>query len=332
MMGRRHDQRGAALLTVLMIVAAMSVAALAVTRSVTQASVRSQAIDAQAQLAFYAVSGEEVAKARLAQILAPLDYKLHLDLPGMMEPYIIPVDGGALSVRVRDAGNCFNVNALTTGQEGGLLVADPDQQQAYQVLLGDVIEEGYESDLAALASSLTDWMDNNSVPGNGGAEDGFYLSEVPSYRTSGQKLTSLDELRAIRGYTLDIYARVRPILCAHPTDTNTSAAVLNINTLEVHHAPLLKQAFSDAITLDEARELIATRPVGGWLDVEALKQEPMIQHVNPDRIRVDRLGVVTSLVEVSANVSYRGHDMTMRYLFQAQPGRQIRTLRRERIG
>ena len=58
----------------------------------------------------------------------------------------------------------------------------------------------------------------------------------------------------------------------------------------------------------------------------------MIQHVNPDRIRVDRLGVVTSLVEVSANVSYRGHDMTMRYLFQAQPGRQIRTLRRERIG
>jgi len=325
-----RSERGAALLTVMMIVAAMSVAALAVTHAVTQSTVRSQALDAQAQLAYYAISAEEVAKARMIDALGTVENQLVLGMPGLGEPQIIPVDGGALAVTVRDATNCFNVNTLTKGLEGGVLAADPDQQKVYQSLLLAVIEDGYESDMVALVSALTDWMDDNSVPGNGGAEDGYYLSEVPSYRTSSQKLTSLDELRSVRGYTPDVYARLRPVLCALPGMVQSDT--LNINTLEVHHAPLLRHAFSDALEIDDARELIASRPSEGWRSVEDLSEDPLVKAIDPALVRVDRLGLVTTLVEVSANVSYRGHDMTMRYLFETQPGRQIRTLRRERIG
>lgn len=325
-----RSERGAALLTVMMIVAAMSVAALAVTHAVTQSTIRSQALDAQAQLAYYAISAEEVAKARMIDALGTVENQLVLGMPGLGEPQIIPVDGGALTVTVRDATNCFNVNTLTKGLEGGVLAADPDQQKVYQSLLLAVIEDGYESDMVALVSALTDWMDDNSVPGNGGAEDGYYLSEVPSYRTSSQKLTSLDELRSVRGYTPDVYARLRPVLCALPGMVQSDT--LNINTLEVHHAPLLRHAFSDALEIDDARELIASRPSEGWRSVEDLSEDPLVKAIDPALVRVDRLGLVTTLVEVSANVSYRGHDMTMRYLFETQPGRQIRTLRRERIG
>ncbi len=325
-----RSERGAALLTVMMIVAAMSVAALAVTHAVTQSTVRSQALDAQAQLAYYAISAEEVAKARMIDALGTVENQLVLGMPGLGEPQIIPVDGGALTVTVRDATNCFNVNTLTKGLEGGVLAADPDQQKVYQSLLLAVIEDGYESDMVALVSALTDWMDDNSVPGNGGAEDGYYLSEVPSYRTSSQKLTSLDELRSVRGYTPDVYARLRPVLCALPGMVQSDT--LNINTLEVHHAPLLRHAFSDALEIDDARELIASRPSEGWRSVEDLSEDPLVKAIDPALVRVDRLGLVTTLVEVSANVSYRGHDMTMRYLFETQPGRRIRTLRRERIG
>ena len=328
----RRSERGAALVTVMMIVAAMSVAALAVTQAVTQSANRSRALDAQAQLAFYAISAEEVAKARMSEILAPLESKLVLGMPGLGEPQIIPVDNGALTVTVRDATNCFDVNQLTKGGDGGILVANPDHQAAYQTLLLSVIEEAYVSDLDALVSSLTDWMDDNSVPGNGGAEDAYYLSEVPSYRTSGQKLTSLDELRSIRGYTPDIFARLRPVLCALPLLVEAQTQALNINTLEVHHAPLLQTAFGDALSLDNARELIASRPLNGWLSVEELASDPLVRNIDPSLVRLDRLGLVTSLVEVSANVSYRGHDMTTRYLFHIQPGRPIRTLRRERVG
>lgn len=330
-MTRRHDtQRGAALLTVMMIVAAMSVAALAVTRAVTQATVRSQALDTQAQLAFYGASAEEVAKARLTEILGPIGSKLVLGMPGLDTPQTIPVDDGVLIVTVRDRTNCYDVNRLTVAGEGGGLAADPEQQEAYQALLLSLIEDGYRSDMVALVASLTDWMDANSVPGAGGAEDAYYLSEVPSYRTSGEKLNSLDELRAIRGYTTEVFARVRPVLCALPD--NAPAQVLNVNTLEIHHAPLLVQIFANALSIDDARDLIASRPIAGWSSIEELLEDPTVNAIDPALIRLDRLGLVTSLVEVSTNISYRGSDMTMRFLFEIQPGQPVRTLRRERIG
>lgn len=331
-MSRFDSQRGAALLTVLMIVAAMSVAALAITKAVTDATQRSRALDAQAQLALYAVSAEEVAKARMSEVLAPLENKLFAELPGLGEPQIIPVEGGVFSVTARDATNCFDINSLTAGGEGGRLVADATTQRVYQSLLSAAVEDGYASDLAALVASLTDWMDSNAVPGSGGAEDSYYLSEVPSYRTSGQKLANIEELRAIRGYTPDILQRIAPLICALPDGTITQQQQLNINTLTEDQAPLLQAILSDALSLDDVRSVIANRPQGGWATVEDLLEDSVVKRIDPTRIQVDRLGVVSSLVEVSANVSYRGHDMTMRYLFEAVPGRPIRTLRRERIG
>lgn len=331
-MRRAERQRGAALLTVLMIVAAMSVAALAITNAVTDATKRSRSLEAQAQLTLYAISAEEVAKARLAEVLAPLENKLFAELPGLGEPQVIPVEAGVFTVTARDATNCFDLNSLATEGENGRLVADTTAQGAFQSLLGAVIEDGFASDLVGLVSSLTDWMDDNSVPGSGGAEDSYYLSETPSYRTSGQRLASLDELRAIRGYTPDVLMRIAPLVCALPIGMNIQRPQMNINTLTEDHAPLLQAALSPALSLDDIRGLIASRPQGGWPDVQSLLEDPAVKRIDPSRIQTDRLGLVSTLVEVSANVSYRGHDMTMRYLFEAVPGRPIRTLRRERIG
>ncbi|MEM6651923.1 MAG: type II secretion system minor pseudopilin GspK [Pseudomonadota bacterium] len=326
------SQRGAALLTVMMIVAAMSVAALAITSAVTDASQRSRALDAQAQLGFYAASAEEVAKARLVDVLAPLENRLNADLPGLNEPQIIPVDGGVFAVRARDATNCFDLNRLTVSGDGGVQIADAESQAVYRDLLSALIEEGYNSDIVALVSSLTDWMDDNSVPASGGAEDSFYSSETPAYRTSSQTLASIGELRSIRGYTLDVFARIAPVVCALPAAAANQNRTLNINTLEPQHAVLLQQAFGEALSLEDARTLIETRPQGGWVDVASLLEDPVIERIDPGLIQADQLGVISTLVEVSANVSYRGQDMTMRYLFEADPGRPIRTLRRERIG
>ena len=330
--GTRPSERGAALLTVLMIVAAMSVAALAVTQAVTNATQRARALDAQAQLGFYEVSAEEVAKSRLTELLQNTQSRVSADLPGFGEPQIVPVDGGSFNVVVRDASNCFNVNALVSRGEEGRYVSDPEAQAAYLSILTAALEDGVEADPASLVSSLTDWMDDNSVPGSGGAEDSYYLSEVPSYRTSSQALINLDELRAIRGYTRDVTRAIKPLLCALPPTENTGSITLNVNTLEERHAPLLQLAFGDALELREARELISLRPLGGWDSVETMLQDPILQRIDPAKVQIDRLGVVTSLVEVSANVSYRGYDMTMRYLFHAETGRPLRTLRRERIG
>lgn len=322
------SERGAALLTVLMIIAAMSVAALAVTQAVTAATQRARALDAQAQLALYEVSAEEVAKSQLTTVLQGIQSRVSLDMPGFAEPQIVPVDGGVFEVTVRDASNCFDVNQLGDSGDG----QGTSAQDEYRSLLEAMLVEDNSVDPTSLVSSLSDWMDDDSTPRSGGAEDSFYLSETPSYRTSSQKLATLDELRAIRGYTREMVYLLRPVLCALPPRTQNTRVPLNINTLEEQHAPILRQAFGNAISLQDATELILSRPLGGWPSVDELVADPIIQRIDPQLIQRDRLGVVTSMVEVYANVSYRGHDMTMRYLFEAQPGQPLQTLRRERVG
>ena len=328
----RHTQQGAALLTVLMIIAAMAVAALAVASAVTQSTQRARALDAQAQLGLYAVAAEEVAKARMTSLLEPLQSRLSVDLPGFNEPQIIPVDGGTFTVTVRDASNCFDVNTLVASGASAEGQSAFDPSTAYQSLLNATFEDEFSSDVVALASAVMDWMDEDSVPRSGGAEDSYYISEVPSYRTSSQPFSTLDELRAVRGYTPDIFAAIRPMLCALPQSQQRGPVAININTLSESQAPLMQLAFSDALSTDDVRSLIDSRPIGGWPDIESLLEDPIVKRIDPNRIQRDRLGLVTTLVEVSANVSYRGHDMTMRYLFEAIPGQPVQTLRRERIG
>ena len=180
MFSSHHSERGAALLTVLMIIAAMAVAALAVSSAITQSTQRARSLDAQAQLGLYAVSAEEVAKARMTAILEPLQSRLSVDLPGYNEPQIVPVDGGAFTVTVRDVTNCFDINRLAQATQSDAGTVDSSVRDAYITLLTGLLEDSFNSDVTSLASSLSDWMDVNSVPGNGGAEDSYYLSETPS--------------------------------------------------------------------------------------------------------------------------------------------------------
>ena len=326
----KSNQRGAALITVLMIIAAMSVVAVGVTQSVTNATQRARALDGQAQLRLYAAAAEEVAKSRLVEIMAPIEGRLSADLPGFGEPQIIPVDGGSFTVRVRDATNCFDLNAVVLGEDGDTLQPQEETIKALEsILLAKDIDK---FEVTGLVSSLVDWLDGDSTPRKGGAEDAYYLNLKPSYRTSGQPLTSLQELRAIRGFTPEIIAALDSLLCARPTHTLAATGQVNLNTLTVAQASLLQLTVSNAIETEEAERLIAGRPIGGWPDLQTFLLEPTIANIDPSLRKTDRMMVSTTLVEVFADVSYRGQMIKMRYLFETLPGKPVRTLQRQRLG
>lgn len=325
-----RSQNGAALITVLMIVAAMSVVAVGVSQSVLRATERARALDSQAQLRYFAIAVEEVAKARLFEIVGPSEGRLSLDMPGYGEPQTIPVDGGVFVVTLRDAANCFDVNSLVSGLESKSLVGDATQIARFEALFATPDFDAFN--VSALGAALVDWMDSDSISGPNGAEDSYYLGVSPSYRTSGQWLSSLEELRAIRGFDSETLRVMRPLLCARPGRVQGVTTRLNINTLEPHHAPLLHQALPDTVTLEDAATLIANRPLGGWIDIQAFQQEPPLNRIDPNLLQTDKLGVQTSLVEVTADVSYRGQVMNMRFLFQILPGEPVRTLQRQRVG
>lgn len=325
--GKASDQNGAALVTVLMIVAVMSVIALGLSQAVLAATERARLLDAQAQLRLYMAAGEEVIEARLTTLVTRTEGRLTSDMPGLAEPTIIPIEGGSVTLRVRDLSNCFNVNVESTGTS-----QVSDESGPSESLSGILEDAGLaQGDAMALAAAVGDWMDKDTITRMSGAEDAYYLGLMPAYRTSSQPLANLDELGAIRGFSPEIIERIEPVLCALPEQTENPAPPLNINTLQVIDAPRLKWAFSGALSLQEARSLILARPLGGWPDVETLLSDPALNRIAPEQRQLSRLGVVSSLLETSADVSYRGEVMRVRLLLELAPGQPIRVLRRERV-
>lgn len=327
----RQSERGAALITVLMIIAAMSVVAIGISQTVTSATQRARSLQAQAQIRMYSIAAEEVAEIQIAQLLSGLSNQLVADLPGLEEAQTFPIEGGLITVRAADATNCFNLNSLVGRAESAERTVMPGPLQDYLTLLQTTGIDA--SDASALASAVIDWMDEDSSAGLGGAEDGYYLDEEPAYRTSSRPLANLSELRAIRGYTQEVIYALQPVLCALPAEGALPVEMaMNLNTLKEAQAPLLSAAFSGQLSLTDARAVIAARPLGGWPDVETLLAEPAIAVIAPDQRKLHRLGIVSGLVEVYAEVAYRDQVMNLQYLFDARPGHPVQAIRRRRVG
>lgn len=100
-----------------------------------------------------------------------------------------------------------------------------------------------------LATLLIDWIDPDGQPRPGGADDTDYLSQRPSYRAANQRITSIEELRLIRGFDAETLTTLAPYLTALPTPTD-----INANT-----APALMLSAVLNIPLTDAEKIVETR-------------------------------------------------------------------------
>lgn len=263
----RQAERGTALLTVLLLTATLAVLAIGMTELTTRSLNRAAAGEARDQ-AFWAIAGIETAAL---QILA--EQSDTIDQPGaplFQQPVIIPLEGGQATITFSEASNCFNINdLLAPGEEN--LVADEAARERFADLveaLGANRSAGVQ--LAARAADFADF-DERALPG--GFEDFDYTrSEVP-YRTPRGLLGSVSELRAIAGFSRDVYALLAPRLCALPTD---GVQMLNVNTLTPDDAPLLKAVMGNALSPSAVEQIIEQRPPQGWDNIEAFLQQPLL--------------------------------------------------------
>jgi general secretion pathway protein K len=168
--------------------------------------------------------------------------------------------GGAIAeIRVRDGGNCFNVNSVVEGEAQGVLIRRPSGVAQFVGLM--MALGAGESDARRIAEAAADWVDSDSVPGPGGAEDEAYAGGPTPYRTANSFLVEPGELRAVAGMTPELYHRLSPWLCALPV---SDLSPIDLNTLTPDQAPLLAMLAPGQISLDKARSVLAARPAGGW--------------------------------------------------------------------
>lgn len=171
----------------------------------------------------------------------------------------LPMPGGGLvEARLRDGGNCFNVNSVVQGEPDNLVRrgSGVDQFVALMVLRGVP-----QQDARRIAEAAADWADTDTVAGPGGAEDSAYAAGPQPFRTANSLLADVSELRVLPVMSAEHYERIRPFLCALPVP---ELSPINVNTLLPSQALLLSALAQGRLSEEAARRVLALRPAAGW--------------------------------------------------------------------
>ena len=211
--GSRHSQQGLALITAVLVVAIVATVAatLALGETVWLRQAQNVADRAQAE------SLRQGALSYAATLLARDDAKVdHLGELWAKPLPPLPVEGGMIVIAVSDAQSLFNLNNLV--RNGAPSVADIGMFQ--RLLVSQRLDPG-------LAEALIDWLDPDSTTRPGGAEDIEYLTLPQPYRAANQPLSSVEELRLVKGFTAATVEKLRPYVTAlpQPTTVNVNTAV-----------------------------------------------------------------------------------------------------------
>src|SRR5687767_14256071 len=300
----RRREEGAALLTVLLLVAVMSALAVGVLDDIRFGLRRTANAETVGQAQWYALGAEAVARARLAR-LAGLDPQRTPAGDWNGRWLLYPIDNGVIRARIADAGTCFNLNSVVQGANEQWGRRDLGLHQFIALLRALEISP---RDAESLAEALADWIDTDGSRTTLGGEDDSYANAAPPYRTAGTLLSEVSELRAIRGFTPEIYARIRPFVCALPT---ADLSPININLLEAGNALLLTMLMDGRLDPGAAAALIESRPDGGWRTVDEFWSNPVLtEHLPPDAA-LDQVSLRTRFFSLQAEVDYAGSEAVM---------------------
>lgn len=264
----RKGERGAALLTVLLLVAVIAVlAAHGIDRLAGATKLASNARELS-QAKAYLIAAESIGMQSAEQIVS-LSPGRTTNLGGWNgQERRFPVPGGVITAALTDGGNCFNINSLVNQNEAILSIRPEGVDQFVRLMTLLEIPQG---DAADVAESVVDWIDSDTAPSPRGAEDEYYAQLETPYRTANALMVDVSELRTIKGVTSDIYARLAPWLCALPT---ADLSPLNINTLRPEQAILLAM-LSNNPDIVQSRQFLGRRPETGYGSLNDFWIEPV---------------------------------------------------------
>jgi general secretion pathway protein K len=309
----KPSERGAALLTVLLLVAVISVlaaSALEKLRLSTRLAANGAAIE---QARAFAYAAETVATIRVNSILAQDAARTTLAGGWAGRPFALPVPGGIATLTVTDGGNCFNLNGLVSESEPGLYLARPDQVTQFVRLMKLLGIPGQSAE--GIAASAADWIDTDANPLPFGAEDSAYRGKDVPYRTPNTLMTDISELRAVAGVTPELYDKLSPYVCALPI---AKPSQINVNTLQPEQAALFAMLFPDTMDLGKARALLLQRPAAGYDSVTDFWNQPVLGNLNADQdARDNQTSVRTYWFDMKIDVTANGVQLTQTDLLDA---------------
>ena len=201
----------------------------------------------------------------------------HLEEEWMTE-LAVPVEDATITAQLTDALSRFNINQLQGrptpyNPQGTFNERFTTGQQRFMRLLQTQPDNLVDTTLAqSITEAVIDWIDSdNTITGQGGAEDNYYSSLETPLRAANQPFISVTELRQIKGVSNDIYNYLSPLLIALPSDVG-----FNVNTALV---PVMRSLNQQNIEtpLDETdvELLLSDRPIAQQI-VRADEQDDVV--------------------------------------------------------
>ncbi len=288
-------ERGAALLTVLLLVAVMSTVAVTVLDRVGLATRLAGNARGAAQAQAWLGTAELLAMVRIEDLRAAQPKRMTLAGNWLGVPRTIDLpDGMKVRASVGDGGNCFNLNALVQLFDKKVLAPRPEGQLEFVALMATVgIEPGRARRIAAGA---TDYIDDDDAPSRDGAEAGGY---PPNALPANRAMTDRSELRSVPGVSAQDYARLERWLCALPI---VGKSPINVNTLRPEEAPLLVMLAQGKIDPLQARAILARTPVGGYGSVDEFFGGSGFASITMPATARQQAAVVTDFFTLTASI------------------------------
>lgn len=303
----RAGERGAALLTVLLLVAVIAVmaaTALERLRLSTRLAANAVALDAARG---YAYAAETLATRRVTTLMQQARDRVALTGGWSGRPFGLPIPGGTATARVTDGGNCFNLNGLVTFGFGDAYLVKTQALTRFQRLVRLLRVPGGDG----IATATADWLDSDDDPLPGGAENEAYRG----YRTGGTLMADVSELRAVKGVSPEAYKILRPWLCTLPV---AQESVININTLLPEQAPLLAMLLPDTMGVAQAQAALLRRPPGGYASKDQFWAQVASGGGTADVAATQQTGVTTKWFALRIDVVNGGAELHEEGLIDAR--------------
>jgi len=286
-------QRGIAIVLAMGVVAfaAMAAAAILVSQSTWSRRAELTASHVQAQAVLQA--GADWARAVLSDDLRMGNVD-HLGEPWAMKLPPMRVENGELLGQIEDEQGAFNLNNLVT--DGKISLTQLAHFRRLLAILSLPVE---------LADALADWIDEDNEPQpRYGAEDAYYLALDPAYLTANRPLTDLDELALVRGFDVNVRARLRPYVTALPGFTT-----VNVNTAP----PEVLAAVIESLDLGGAQLLVAQRNRAYYRSVDDfLKRLPRATETAANELSVSSGYFLATLSVTIGGAQARGKALLAR--------------------
>jgi len=242
--GKTLNNRGIALITVILIVSVLIAFAIELNRS-TRADIYDAAnVSDGIKLTYIAKSGVYGAVAALD--VSKNDYVTLLDEWANMETLSVQskelFEDGYFIVRVEDESGKIPLNKLA------------ENNKIYETLVSLLKLPEFaleESKAEEIVAAIKDWIDADNDVTSGGVESSYYLSLDPPYRAKNKPLDCIEELLMIKGVTKEIFAGTpeKPGLAQYVTVVGDEK--INVNTAPV----MVLRALSDFITPEVAQKM-----------------------------------------------------------------------------